>query len=102
MTTLSAILLSSCGSAPKKPVGFIAGINAEAKEPYGLFFDLEKDFDEDLRLKPDSKGARRALTLKTLHKHWAMDANTKEELVRYAREWKARYIKMRDECELVE
>lgn len=105
-TMLFVILLSSltigCAEGPKRPSGTVMGINARPTSepaPYALTFNLETDFDENLRLKPDAKGVRVPITLDQLHAHWAMNAQTKEELVRYALEWKQKYLNLKKRCE---
>lgn len=107
LTTLSGILfasflLSSCVNPPKKPVGHIGGVNARsAGGAYLLNFNLETDFDADIKLKPGVQGVRKKITLDDLHKNWCLDASSKEELTRYGLQWKERYkmiAKQLDEC----
>jgi hypothetical protein len=50
-----------------------------------------------LKLKPDAQGVNRSITLDSLHKYYCMDAPSKEELVRYAMQWKERYKKLQRE-----
>lgn len=92
-TLFVSIALTSCVNPPKKPVGKIMAINAkpQAGAPYALVFDLETDFDQNLKLKAGHDGARIQISLDELDRHWAMDAATKEELVRYALQWRERY-----------
>ena len=97
----SLLALALCGCAnkpPAKPKGELCAINAQSEHPYKLCFNLETDFDDDLKLKPDAKGTRIPVELADLHKWWATDSFTKEELESYAMKWKARYIKLEKEC----
>ncbi len=89
-----SFILSACMHAPKQPVGIVKAINAkprQAAKPYTLNFNLETDFDEDLKLKPEAQGTRVDVSLDDLDRNWVMDAATKEELIRYALQWKVRY-----------
>ena len=93
--------LSACVNPPKKPVGHIGALNAMSATPYVLTFNLETDFTADLKLKPGVKGVRRNVTLADLNKNWVLDAGSKEELTRYALQWKERAAlayKQLDEC----
>lgn len=95
-----ASLVVGCTSAPKKPVGQIGAVNARAAAPYALMFNLETDFDESLALKPGAKGVRKSLTsLADVDRYWIMNAATKEELVRYALQWKERVKSELDRCQ---
>lgn len=109
LTKLCAILcvsfsLSACVNPPKKPVGNIGALNAKptsAPKPYLLTFNFETDFNDDLTLKPGVKGVRKEVSLDDLDRNWVLDAKSKEELVRYALEWKQRAELMKkqlDEC----
>jgi hypothetical protein len=104
LITLLAILLSSCQQAPKKPKGEIFIVNAHpTKEPlpYALVFNLETDFDDNLKLKDGAQGVHKTVDINALHKHWCMPSPSKEDLQRYALEWKQRYIQLQkqlDEC----
>jgi hypothetical protein len=68
-----------------------------APKPYALSFNLETDFDGNLRLKDGAMGEKKEISLDDLHKAWCMDAATKEDLVRYALQWKERYLQLERE-----
>ena len=100
-TLLSSACMVSCVNPPKKPVGSFGAVNAKSKAPYRLDFNLETDFSEDLKLRDGVQGVRVPIILDDLHKHWCMNTSTKEELVRYALQWKERYLllqKQLNEC----
>lgn len=87
--------LLACEAPPKLPVGKVRALNTlSASGPYSLDFNLETDFDEKLKLKEGVTGVRTRVSLEDLHKHWVVDADTKEELTRYALQWKTRYEKL--------
>jgi hypothetical protein len=78
---------------PPRPKGTVAAVNAHSG--YMLEFDFD-DFDEDLKTK--STGTRIPLHgIADLHKHWCMDAPSKEALQAYIMKWKARVIEMKKE-----
>lgn len=99
IVSASLLLASLAGCAnkpPAKPKGELCALNANSS--YLLCFNLETDFDDNLRLKKDVKGARKPITFEALHKAWVVDTPTKEELESYALKWKARYIELERRC----
>lgn len=93
---LILVLMNACAHAPKPPEGKICGINAQSS--YILCFEFSKDFDENGKLKADSKGTRTPISLMDLHKGWFMDAPSKESLQGYALKWKQRYQDLQKSC----
>ena len=91
----SSLILLSCEAPPKLPKGELKALNTTStRGPYALTFNLETDFTENLKLKEGVSGVRVDTSLEALHKHWCVDAATKEELTRYALQWKVRYEKL--------
>lgn len=91
----SSLILLSCEAPPKLPKGELKALNTtSSRGAYALTFNLETDFNENLKLKEGITGTRVDVGLEGLHKHWCVDAAAKEELTRYALQWKVRYEKL--------
>lgn len=95
LTILSSSLVLACASAPPRPHGEIAQINAPSK--YKRVFNFD-DFDENLQ---DKKGGTNVPIsgLSDLHRHWCMDVASKESLQAYVMEWKNRYVELKKKCD---
>lgn len=95
----SLILVSCAVPPPAAPKGKHSIINAHPEPsatPYMLSFDLEKDYDENLQLKPGTPGVREPIP--DLHAYWVHDFNTETELKAYAMKWKQRYLDLKTAC----
>lgn len=103
---LSSLCLSACETnPPKPPVGQLDFINAHPTSMSGPFmwtFKIPDDFDDNLKVKPDAPMPDVPITLDSLDRHWCMNAATKEELVRYASEWKTRYLALKKQLQRCE
>lgn len=95
--------LCGCETTPvKPPQGQHCAINLQPSsgDPYKLCFDLSKDYDEKMKLKPDAKGVHSPVG--DLHKHWIHDKDAEDELHRWASEWQSRYEQLKkdyDSCQ---